>query len=397
MKTYIRNVAILNMLHATPESVEEIAGIGNVAVIVVTEKTKQLLGRMEVDSIASVVLAPDDAEPVVVNGEYTLCALPGPARLLLLVNGMLTVDAAVTPGDIARTVCGGLVNGEILATDVQAAALSAAGVAVNGGVSAYPDGARLRGQRTPLSAAEAGAMDAPVYLARRASLEPGVPGILQQKGLTLHGARGAVVQEADAAAFYAIWRGSGDVVQVPQGYTLLQGDRSVTRQTAPLLLRGSRMVAGNLSLREDVEEKALAALEALWVGGRLVVPEPLLEALLPRLHSEPELIPYQGTLVQETGVLDITEGLLAPLDRAAFVVDGVTSIAPDLSPQLLRERVSLLYVDGVLNMTPRQQAALAPVLLGSYQISEGGQGDEDAGAQPGGDVRIVGNAASYVL
>lgn len=396
MKTRLMNIATLDMRGATEESVAQIESIANVATIIVSPRSKALLAQMDARNVANVVELPEGAELVHVNGEHTLTAA-GAACAFLSVNGTLVVDPGVEPEDIGRLLCGAKVNGNVLASAGQMAALVAAGMKVNGNTLILPEGVALRRGTAPLTEAEAAVIGASPYLMRRTVIEPGACARLAARGLALHGDRGAIVSEAEAAAFYAIWRGSGAILIIPDGYRQLAGPPIIGRRDA-MRLRGKVFVEGRLILREDVDAASLAALESLAVTGELVAPTPLMLALMDRLATEPELLPYEGTLMLVEGEGTLTDrGLDALGGRVSILAEGVLSIAQDIDPEKLRAQVALLQYEGVVEMTDAQHMALLPVIAGEGEVSIAAEGEKEEAPEDEADVHVIRNAASYIL
>lgn len=395
MKTHLKNVVILNLLNATPEAAEQVARVDKAVLALVTPETKALLTRINIGSVMMTLEVPAGTKPLMVNGEHTLSGLSAEESIALVVNGQLILSEDLSPKAIQTAVAGGVINGVIYATREQMAALSSAGVMVNGSSFVYPEGTKLRLSKEPLTLEEASALKTPVFLARRVPIERGACDALAQRGLAIYGNRGAFIHESDAAAFFTLWQGEGPVAQIPDGYTLMRGNQTITRRSAPLL-RDKRYIAGDLYLREDVDGASLSALKGLMVHGKLFMPEALLGPLLSVLDNEPELMPYVGTLLSIDGVHAITSEAELPPDGLAICVDGVLEIAPDIAPEALRSRITLLYVDGVVRMTPAQHMALLPALQGPFHIEASDRQDApDDGSEE--DMRVVENLVMYTL
>jgi len=395
MKTYLKNVAVLNMLKATPENVGQIYKIGNAAIAFVSPLTKPLLAKMDVKNIASVVEVPENTRLLKANGEYTLSGIGADSPFFLTVNGKLTVDERMTAEEIRASVAGGMINGIVYATASQMLALSGAGISVNGSCVTYPDGTGLRRDQSPLTAAEAGALTHSLFLPACVRIEEGVCSVLREKGLALYGNKGAIIDASQAADFYSVWQGSGTVQQIPEGFTMMRSVPSIGKQNAPLL-RGKRYYTGDLYLRKDFPAAALDALDGLIVTGKLFLPERLLIPILDKLECEPELIPYDGLLICINGVHDLTLDAHDGNERLAYCVDGVLHVDPNIPPAQLRERISMIYINGLIDMTQAQQAALLPVLVGNYQLSDGKKAADEEEEIPE-DVHVIGNVAEFVL
>lgn len=400
MKTRIKNTAVLDMRKATEEAVEQIESVRNVAVVLVSPQTRALAARMDIRNMAAMIEVDErdeDVELMQVNGECRLSAFPQKS-VFLMANGVLRIDPKLDAQEIARSLRGGIVNGEMWGAGAQLDAMLGAGVHVNGEMVVIPQGFVLREGKGPLTVAEARGMEASAFLAGRTVIEAGVCRVLADKGLQLGGKHAVFVPEAEQALFYTLWQGRGRVVVIPEGYRLLTGDQVVGRRDI-IRLRGKCMVDGTLCLREDVDEGALAAIEGLRVTGALVMPEAVMLAVVDRLQNDPELLPYTGELVQLNGQFAIgEEGLAQMPQRMAILADGVLSIDPKLDPSLLRQRITLFNNDGMLELTQAQHMALLPVITGDGHINilsdEPTPEKEAEDAEP---VHIVGNAALYIL
>lgn len=401
MKTRIKNVAVLDMRNATEERVEQIECIENAALIITSPTSSALVPKMRIRNVASIVEVPDRAEVLTVNGVHTLTISDDMPPLFLMINGVLEVSPETAPEAISRQVVGGYINGKIIASASQLAALMAKGVNVNGKSLGYPDGARLRVTKDPLTAAEALAQKGPIYLGSRVRIEDGAVETLDAAGIVLYGDSGAIISQSAAEMFYRIWSGSGKVLTIPEGYALMEGDQQFDGLTVRRL-RGKRFVDGDIVLTDAVTADALAGLESLMLTGRLFAPEAALDRVLDVLEGDPELFPYTGTLMRISGKETLSADIGMLPERVAIVVDGVLSIAPEASPEALRMRISLLFVGGVVTMTAAQQAALRAVTVseGHVEIADNDDNsDEDEDeewANEDGSI-VIGNSAYFVL
>lgn len=395
MKTFIENVSILNMIHATPQSVAQLAGIDNAALVVVSPDSKPLLSQLSIGNLAMVLEVSEDTQLVTQNGKFELTRMTDQKRIALAVNGAMTVSPQLLPKEIQAFVAGGVVNGTLCASQQQMRALTDAGVTVNGKTIVYPDGAKPRSGRDPLTVGEAAALRMPAYLTHRVLIEEGVCQTLEAKGFPLYGADGAYLRPSDAEAFSRIWEGEGGITIIPQGYTMMESTQMIGRLNAAML-KDSRFFAGDLYLREDVTAQALSGLDALIVRGKVFMPEALSGELLRLLKNEPELIPYEGRLIKTDGIYAV-ESDDALEEDIALCVHGVLSVAPSVTPAALRRAVRLAYVDGLLRMSQAQQSALLPVLLGSFHMENAGQAEEEVSPPPNAPEHRIKNAMMYVL
>ncbi len=370
MKKIIRNVAALNLCGATAESLAEISAIEDVALVVLTPRVRPLMGHIAMRDVAMVKEVPDNTRMLMFNGELLLTADQLAQTCFLMVNGRLRLDESMTPELIVDMVAGGMVNGELIAGEKQLAALLQCGVQVNGRNTVIPEGFRLRESRSPISAQEAAGMSGAWMRVGKVILEPGAAKMLRQRGVKLTGTAGAVIPQEDAEDFYALWQGQGEIILLEANTRYVADDLTLRGTDAMLKLRGERYVAGNLTLMDTVTPAHLAGMGRLWVTGTLMLPEALLDTVLPRLANEPELVPYQGKLLVDEEKMELGEAELSAYTQGVtLLVQGQLGLREDLAPEVLREKVRLLYNCGQVILNTEQQAALLPVTINQGHLS----------------------------
>lgn len=201
-------------------------------------------------------------------------------------------------------------------------------------------------------------------------LEPGAAKMLRQRGVKLTGTAGAVIPQEDAEDFYALWQGQGQITLLEANTRYVADDLTLRGTDAMLKLRGERYVAGNLTLMDTVTPAHLAGMGRLWVTGTLMLPEALLDTVLPRLANEPELAPYQGKLLVDEEKMELGEAELSAYTQGVtLLVQGQLDLREDLAPEVLREKVRLLYNCGQVILNAEQQAALLPVTINQGHLS----------------------------
>ena len=96
----------------------------------------------------------------------------------------------------------------------------------------------------------------------------------------------------------------------------------------------------------------------------------LLDTVLPRLANEPELVPYQGKLLVDEEKMELGEAELSAYTQGVtLLVQGQLDLREDLAPEVLREKVRLLYNCGQVILNTEQQAALLPVTINQGHLS----------------------------
>ena len=405
MKKMIRDVAALNLCGTTAESLAEITAIENVALVLLTPRVRPLMQHIAMRDVAMVKEVPDGVRLLMHNGDLRFTADQLVRPCFLLVNGRLRLDESMTPELIASMVVGGMINGELIAGEKQldCALLlhklqSQCGVQVNGRNTVMPEGFRLRESGAPISVQEAAGMTGGWMCLGKLILESGAAKMLRQRDARLAGTAGAVVPQEDAEDFYALWQGQGEIILLEANTRYVAEDLMLRGADAALRLRGDRYVAGDLTLMDTVTPAHLAGMGRLWVTGTLMLPEALLDTVLPHLENEPELVPYQGKLLVDEEKMELGEAELSAYTQGVtLLVQGQLDLREDLAPEVLRDKVRLLYNCGQVILNAEQQAALLPVTINQGHLSLRKAEAEQTQPQANADECILGDMAYLEL
>ena len=390
MKKIIRDVAALNLCGATAESLAEISAIEDVALVLLTPRVRPLMQHIAMRDVAMVKEVPDGVRLLMHNGDLRFTADQLVRPCFLLVNGRLRL--------VASMVVGGMINGELIAGEKQLAALVQCGVQVNGRNTVMPEGFRLRESGAPISVQEAAGMTGGWMCLGKLILESGAAKMLRQRDARLAGTAGAVVPQEDAEDFYALWQGQGEIILLEANTRYVAEDLMLRGADAALRLRGDRYVAGDLTLMDTVTPAHLAGMGRLWVTGTLMLPEALLDTVLPHLENEPELVPYQGKLLVDEEKMELGEAELSAYTQGVtLLVQGQLDLREDLAPEVLREKVRLLYNCGQVILNAEQQAALLPVTINQGHLSLRKAETEKTQPQANPDECVLGDMAYLEL
>ena len=400
MKTRYQNIGLLDMRGLTEEKVESIHSIRDIGVVLINEETKALFQRVRTGDVGAVICVPKGCGVVQCNGKHRVeaHALQGGESVYLMVNGVLEVAREVTPELLRATVVGGSVNGKLFGTVSQVAALHALGLSVNGTNCAYPDDCALREGGEPMEPAEARRLEGKVYLLRCVELREGVLAALEERGVTLYGNSGLAYPAAEYARLKAVWQGTGKLIEIPEGYRFVTGDLQIDKNSA-YRLRGKLMVHGDLELSDDLPETALAALEAIHVRGEVRLRAALLDALLPKLEGDPEIQAYDGVLLSNDAVLNLTAEMLQNLSQPVTLYNcGQLSVAKEVSTELLLQKVCAIRNNGMLRVSAEQYGAILPRLTNTGHVStEQETRGERADKLSSADENVVMDVGSYIL
>ncbi len=403
MKQRIKNVMILDLTELTPETADTIIKIDTCMVALFSEKSAQLMGRLSFGNLMTSAVVPEGVKAQVSNGKLHLTAgnIQAGAPRYLVCNGYIIIDPDVAPDALSTLYAGGVINGKVVCTRPQADALQRVGFTVNGSWRVYPDGARLvEGSLTVDAAFAAQAEEGALYYAtgRVIALHDGLAA-LAAKGIRLMGST-LITREGMRAAAQAVWAGEAGAMRfVPDDLTYIAGDTTIDR--IALRRHGSKLyIDGDCAFAEGLTAEQLqAGLERMQVSGNLVVPEALLDDVLSVCDSFDDVYDYPGRLLRVSGKMTLSaatlEGLPAPV---TLFVEGMGELTPDVTPELVREKLLAVYVFGELHVPETVHGlmlSLARRVEGEIRpVEEDAKSTEE---KPDGDVRITGNAMELKL
>ena len=391
-KDLILNTALADLRHVTEETISAYRQVKiNAATVLTTPRVQELCARYGCAIDAAVLLSlPEDAPFAQHNGTFTLTpGTPFAPGTALQVNGTLIIQ----PGceEIVENASALLVNGKILCP-ASMAALVQSKARVNGSVMPYPDDATVITGSLSLDK---------VFLLRA---KPGVTYFVSGKikavtsQLPVHElsdkkvqliARQAIVLESYLTDLLPVLSDDAALTVVPDGWAYQDGDFPLTAEKAKAL--GGRMFVNGDLLVPDAQ--ALSACTALEVTDTAYVPKALASAFYAVCPHYGDLVLYTGYLLREEPTFTLTESfLLEHPEGVALCEAGMLSIQPNVNPDLLKERVTLLRGCGCVSASDRQKAVLLPVSqdIGAWEEPETVSDEETPHA-------VVINAATYQL
>lgn len=391
-KDLILNTALADLRHVTEETISAYRQVKiNAATVLTTPRVQELCARYGCAIDAAVLLSlPEDAPFAQHNGSFTLTpGTPFAPGTALQVNGVLIIQ----PGceETVQNAAALLVNGKILCP-ASMAALVQSKARVNGSVMPYPDEAILLPGSVTLDK---------VFLLR---VKPGATYFVSGKikatlsGLPLHElsdkkvqliARQAIVLEEYLSDLLPLLPEDTDLTVVPDGWAYQDGNLTLTAEKSAAL-GGRVFVNGDLIVHDP---QALKACTALEVTGTAYMPQALTSAFYAVCTHYGDVVPFTGYLLREEPTFSLTESfLLEHPEGIALCETGMLTIQPDVSPDLLKERVTLLRGCGCISASDRQKAVLLPVSqdIGAWVEPDMVSDEENPHA-------VVMNAASYQL
>lgn len=341
-KDLILNTALADLRHVTEETISAYRQVKiNAATVLTTPRVQELCARYGCAIDAAVLLSlPEDAPFAQHNGSFTLTpGTPFAPGTALQVNGVLIIQ----PGceETVQNAAALLVNGKILCP-TSMAALVQSKARVNGSILPYPDDATVitgslsLGQSVPASAKPGTTYFVSGKIKAVTSQLP-VHELSDKKVQLI--ARQAIVLEEYLSDLLPLLPEDTDLAVVPDGWAYQDGDFPLTAEKAKSL-GGRVFVNGDLIVHDP---QALKACTALEVTGTAYMPQALTSAFYAVCTHYGDVVPFTGYLLREEPTFSLTESfLLEHPEGIALCETGMLTIQPDVSPDLLKERVTLL-------------------------------------------------------
>lgn len=406
-RTMYKNIAMLDARNVTEEIAQSIYEIKNVAMLIVTPLSQRALAGVTMKNVAQTSMLPDGAQVMVINGQGTLGGETFETEackpVVLQVNGQLIVEASLKPETITKYICGGNINGQVIASESQMRALYAAGLILNGQAWTTPDGYERRSSGDSLTLAEVNSWPegACKYMVKRVRVEEGVLDAMRARGMKIAGS--LIVDREDADVLREVYEGdTGKCQFVPRGTRLITKDMRVNRRNA-LTLRGDVWATGDVTIESDVTEAMLAGVKSLHVQKKLIVPSALIGTLMDRVNEDVQWMPYEGKLIVNDENLIIDAEMLDEFEEVTLLNTADMTIEPDMSVEALREKVTMIYNEGEITGDKKQLAVLRARLAGGdgdfKERGEKEMWEEEATVADDlpEDVVVIGNCANMVI
>lgn len=388
----IGNVATLDLRSASQASIANIKRIGNVATALVSPETAGLVTKLNIGNIACVVETPLDLkvhEGELIVSKETFKGIKEPLNMMVIGGLIIHPDVPLAEAEAGF---GELyVVGEVLCPDNLSGVVHAKLAHLTGNVRVYASGAHLVSGRLELDESYLMGLDegSDVCVVGKLSATQVLPNELLATKLKSIQVFGKVIcrEENEATLIPLLDRSSGSyrVTVIPMGFDLVS--RSLVLDAGMLdNLPGSNLYClDDLRIAEDVDGASLENnLEALVVKGTLICPARLRNVIAGKINLlETQAIFYEGELWLVEDELTLKALRFNYLEgKATVIVFGNLTVAPDIDPKLLADRLDKVHNFGEIKCTLEQMAALEARLgtaKGVLLDIEGTADDEDEG------------------
>ncbi len=399
--TLIGNVGILDIRHASRESIDSIERVGNVGRLLYSRESADALTRITrvMGNLGSTLEASADAEVHQGQTEFTrdyFSNRESPLQLIAL--GRVVVSKDLSSQEIESGLSDLWITGNLICPDHLLGAVASKTRHLAGKTITYSEDDRLAiGNVTMdenfLQAAE---NDTKLAVVGNLHMPDVVPGELLKQKLTRLSVTGKLLMREENAhdilQRLASEQNITEIATIPSGHLLIDAD--VTLDSALLASLPSRKIycARKLQIDPGLDEAALnEGLESLYCDDMILCPAGLADTVRSKCADPAtRIVTYEGELWSISSVMELAASRFEYLEgKAALFVTGVLEISPDIAPSVLAERLSVIHNTGVISCSQEQLGALQArlgistgVLGSSLGISDAAPGDPSQRSAP---------------
>lgn len=395
----IGNVAILDLRQASEAALADIRSIGNVAVVLYSPETANLVARLTMGNVASVVEAPAKARTISGQETFNRDSLKNRSEPQdIVLTGQLIIEPDVPEADLAQGLGELVVTGQLLCPQHLLGVVQSKIRHSSGQIQAYDKEARATVGVLALNESYLHSLQDNTHLlviGKVVATETLPNDLLEQKIQKIQLVGKIVCREENAPALLARLNDPIGVskVIIPAGFTWVE--RSVVLDAGMLeSLPGKKLYcAGMVQIGEDVTAEGLdKALEKLIVKDVLICPAGLRSVIGRKCNLlETRAIFYTGELWLVESEMTLLASRFNYLEgKATLVVHGELAIAPEVEPKLLADRLEKVHNFGEISCSQEQMGALQARL----GINEGEFIDTEAIEEEAG---TIGNVAYLKL
>lgn len=377
-KTLRINCATCDIRNLSEETLSQYEKVEiNAATILTNQAAQTLLGKYVVAINAATNFSVEgDVRFSTFNGPVTLS--PGQSvpqeKTIAVINGPLTLE----PGceEQLKGYISAVINGPVTCPASMTGLLSR--FHINGPIRPYPDGATILKRSTVLDRFFhlRARQDALYYAATRViALAPDIDfARLAEKNVRFV-TRTLIVSESNTEAAVPLFDDKADIVVLPDGCAYVDDDAQLNEA---LLKRcgGKLYIGGDLIIGPD-SAALLDQVSYLKIDGDLLVCRSLRDRVLSLDASYDRLFVVGGVLLTDRAQVELSAAMLEAAEDGVSVKDCASvSIAEDVTPELLREKLVSIKDCAAVQCTPEQRPVIEELACDVAQIVSGNEEEE---------------------
>ena len=404
-KNKMINAATCDARAVTEESLAGYENITiNAAILIVNERSKELLNKYPVTMNAATVLEIPDGDNISVqsiNGKGEIGPDADGTDVFLMVNGKLFI--ADGSQEAVKSYYRIMVNGKVLMPKSFEGRFS--NIQVSGKAEYYPDGATILKPDTEID---------DLFVLRAANtqyycsgnlffLDTGIDSEkLLSKGLKFTAKR-VVIAESLIGKLVTLFDEEAEIVKVPDGTQLIDDDLELKPKT--IKKYGTRLcVTGDVSIKDA---EALSSLEYLFSDGTVSVNKELEDAFdeIESVYDELRIIDPDLGLIVDRPMVKVGASVLGKYPKGVRVEDCAKVIlSEDLSAEDIMEKLHIVDCAMVI-CSKEQEEAVNMIAEDVAMIQVSGQDSDDEDGEDGmvgsylgklKDTQVI-NAAEYKM
>ncbi|MBI1930618.1 hypothetical protein HYR99_41020 [Candidatus Poribacteria bacterium] len=406
----IGNVAVLDIRKATEESIASIRRVGNAATVLYSPETARFIPRLNMGNIANTIEVPGDAKLQMFTGQTILSQdafkhQTTPA--IWMVTGQVIVNPDIPAEDIVKSPCELIVTGQLICPEPLEGAIRSKLLHFTGQIQTYTPSSRLTMGNLLLDEHYLRSLDDGSELVVLGTLN--LPQVLPndlftQKIQRIEVTSRITCREENAEILFARLdhkKGSPKVTTIPAGFQLVEKSLILDADLLEALPSRKLYCTDRVQIDKNVDSAALdKAIEALVVKEMVICPTALKGVIARKCNFlETQVVFYEGELWLVEGEETLLASRFDYLEGVAtLMITGELTIAPDVDPKVLFERLAKVHNLGEIRCTPDQMSAIRArlglkdgELIDSTQTPTEDDEEEDTGE--GG----IGNAAYLAL
>lgn len=392
-KNKMINAAACDARAVTEESLAGYENITiNAAILIVNERSKELLNKYPVTMNAATVLEIPDGDNISVqsiNGKGEIGPDNDGTGVFLMVNGKLVI--ADGSQEAVKSYYRIMVNGKVLMPKSFEGQFS--NIQVSGKTEYYPDGATILKADTEID---------DLFIARAANtlyycsgnlffLDAGIDTEkLLSKGLKFT-AKKVVIAESLIGKLVTLFDEEAEIVKVPDGTRLIDDDLELKPKT--IKKYGTRLcVTGDVSIKDA---EALSSLEYLFADGTVSVNKELEDAFdeIESVYDELKIIDPDLGLIVDRPMVKVGAAVLKKYPKGVRVeACAKVTLSEDLSAEDIMEKLHIVDCAMVI-CTKEQEEAVNMIAEEVAMIKVSGQDSDD---EDGADGMVGGMLGSFL-
>ena len=390
-KNKMINAATCDARNVSEESLTGYENITiNAAILIVNERSKELLNKYPVTMNAATILEVPDGENISVqsiNGKGEIGPDADGTGVFLIVNGKLSItDGSETAVKSYYRI---MVNGKVLMPKSYEGRFS--NIQVRGKTEYYPDGATILKADTEID---------DLFVLRAANtlyycsgnlffLDAGIDTKkMIEKGLKFT-AKKIVIAESLISKLVSLFDEEAEIVKVPDGTKLIDDDLELKPKT--IKKYGTRLcVTGDVSIKDA---EALSSLEYLFADGTVSVSKELEDAFeeIESVYDDLKIIDPELGRITDRPMVKVGAAVLEKYPKGVRVEDcAKVTLSEDLSAEDIIEKLHIVDCAMVI-CSKEQEEAVGMIAEDVAMIQVSGQGSDDEDGEDGGALGMLGS------